>query len=102
MKLAWTIEALADRRAIYGYIEADNPQAALTLDELIAQTASRLENHPKIGRLGRVNGTRELVVHRSYVLIYDIADGMVRILRVLHSARQWPPERQQDGNPSEK
>jgi hypothetical protein len=36
--------------------------------------------------------TRELVIHRSYVLIYDLAEGdLVRILPVLHTALQWPP-----------
>lgn len=33
MRLFWTPEALDDRRAIFDYIEADNPMAALNLDE---------------------------------------------------------------------
>ncbi|MGH7037115.1 MAG: type II toxin-antitoxin system RelE/ParE family toxin [Stellaceae bacterium] len=92
MKLAWTPEALADRRAIYEYIEADNPRAALVLDELISEKAGLLTAHPRMGRPGRVRGTRELPVHRRYVLIYDIAGEIARILRVLHTARQWPPQ----------
>ena len=36
-------------------------------------------------------GTRELVAHRNYILVYDTAGNVVRILRVLHSSRQWPP-----------
>ena len=35
--------------------------------------------------------TRELVAHRNYILIYDTAGDAVRVLRVLHAARQWPP-----------
>jgi len=35
--------------------------------------------------------TRELVVHKNYILIYDTTVELVRILRVLHAARQWPP-----------
>jgi toxin ParE1/3/4 len=91
VKLAWTPQALADRRAIYDYIETENPGAALALDQMIAEKAGRLVDHPMIGRPGRVEHTRELVVHRSYVLVYDLAGDMVRILRVLHTARQWPP-----------
>ena len=34
MKLSWTLEAIADRDAIFDYIEADNPAAALALDDL--------------------------------------------------------------------
>ena len=92
MKLFWTPEAIDDRRSIYDYIEADNPSAALVLDELLSEKANRLIDHPGLGRIGRVAGTRELVAHQNYILIYDtIADDQVRILRVLHAARQWPP-----------
>jgi len=31
-----------------------------------------------------------LVVHRNYIMIYDVTDDAVRVLRVLHAARQWP------------
>ena len=91
MKLAWTPQALADRRAIYDHIEADNAAAALDLDELLSAKVARLRDHPEIGRPGRVKGTRELVAHRNYILIYDIVGDFVRVLRVLHAARQWPP-----------
>ena len=90
--LFWTPEARNDRISIYDHIEAENPAAALALDEMFVNGAARLPCHPKLGRPGRVPGTRELVVHRNYVLIYDIAEGeIVRVLRVLHAARQWPP-----------
>lgn len=78
--------------SIYDYIEAKNPTAVLALDEMFANRAARLPCHPKLGRPGRVPGTRVLVVRRNYVLIYDIAEGeLVRVLRVLHAARRWPP-----------
>lgn len=92
MRLFWTAEALADRRSIYDYIEADNPSAALALDELFPEKVLRLADHP-----GRAQGTRELVVHQNYLLICDISPSgdRVRILRVLHAARQWPSRPQQ-------
>lgn len=93
MELFWTPEATQDRDEIYDYIEADNPAAALALDELFAEKADRLVDHPGLGRLGRVADTRELVAHRNYILVYDLADDLVRVLRVLHAARQWPPAR---------
>jgi addiction module RelE/StbE family toxin len=92
VELFWTPEALDDRRTIYEYIEADNPKAALALDELISEKARRLIEHPKIGRPGRVTGTRELVARHNYVLVYDISGNLVRLLRVLHTSKQWPPE----------
>ena len=91
MDLFWTHEAIADRVGIYDYIEADKPTAALALDEIFAEKALLLIHHPNLGRKGRVMGTRELVVHPNYLLVYDVADERVRILRVLHAAMQWPP-----------
>ncbi len=93
MELFWTPEATQDRDEIYNYIEADNPAAALALDELFAEKAGRLVDHPGLGRLGRVAGTRELVVHQNYILVYDVTGDLVRVLRLLHAARQWPPAR---------
>ena len=72
MELFWTPEATQDREEIYDYIEADNPAAALALDELFAEKADRLVDHPCLGRPGRVTGTRELVAHQNYILVYDV------------------------------
>ena len=88
IELFWTPEAMQDRDEIYDYIEADNPVAALALDELFAEKAGRLVDHPGLGRPGRVTGTRELMAHQNYNFVYDVADDLVR---VLHVARQWPP-----------
>lgn len=93
MELFWTPEATRDRNEIYDYIEADNPAAAQAQDELFAEKAGRLVDHPCLGRPGCVAGTRELVAHRNYILVYDLAGDLVRELRVLHAARQWPPQK---------
>ncbi|KAF0810638.1 YacB [Alcanivorax sp. S71-1-4] len=91
MVLFWTPEAIQDRDDIYDYIEPDNPLAALTLDEIFSGKAAQLVDYPDSGRLGRVPGTRELVVHPGYMLVYDVSGQQVRILNVVHTARQWPP-----------
>ena len=73
------------------YIEAENPRAAVHVDEQIANGARRLLDFPDSGPPGRVAGTRELVIPRtSYVAAYLF--GTVRILRVLHGAQMWPDE----------
>jgi len=91
MKLVWTPEAVQDRDDIYRFIEQDDPLAAVTLDELISEKAALLVDHPHSGRIGRVPGTRELIVHPNYRLVYDVAGDWVRLLAVVHTARQWPP-----------
>lgn len=90
MELFWTTEAIQDRDNIYDYIEADNPAAALALDELIAQKAAQLVAHPLSGKQGRVTGTYELIAHPNYVLVYDVVGEQIRIFRVLHTSKQWP------------
>lgn len=91
MKLVWTRQAHADRKTIREYIVQHAPAAALALDELFSEKASLLIDHPNLGRQGRVHGTRELVAHRNYILVYDLSGDLVRVLRLLHAARQWPP-----------
>jgi len=93
VKLVWTRTASTDRKEIREYIAQADPVAALALDELISQKASGLVDHPGLGRPGRVTGTRELVLHQNYILIYDTSADLIRLLRVLHAARQWPPAR---------
>ena len=42
MKLVWSAFALADRYGIFTHIEADNPRAAIAVDERINVAARRL------------------------------------------------------------
>ena len=93
MRLEWSPLAQADRDAIFDYIEADSPQAAITVDDRIRMQVEGLARFPESGRPGRVEGTRELVIDRTpYIAAYRVARGAVRILRVLHGAQRWPEE----------
>lgn len=92
MRVLWTPEAEGDRLASWEYIAADNPGAAVRMDLLFSQAAARLGEHPKLGKVGVIAGTRELVVHESYRLVYEIDDGTVWLLALVHTARQCPPE----------
>ena len=74
------------------YIAEHNPGAAARLEQRMVDATDQLLDHPEIGRIGRLRGTRELVVARTpYIVIYEIEGETVRILRVLHSAQRWPP-----------
>jgi toxin ParE1/3/4 len=100
VRLEWSHFAQADRDAIFDYLEADSPQAAITVDERIREQVEGLGQFPESGRTGRVDGTRELVIQRTpYIAAYRITGDTVRILRVLHGARQWPED--MSGQPQE-
>jgi toxin ParE1/3/4 len=93
LHLEWSQFALADRDAIFDYIEADSPRAAVVVDDRIQRHVEQLRQFPESGRPGRIEGTRELVIDRTpYIAAYQIVGKVVRILRVLHGARLWLEE----------
>ena len=93
MIVIWAPEAEQDRSDIWDYIAADNPGAAVRMDRLFSEAAVRLSDHPHLGKLGKIPGTRELIPHASYRLIDEIDGEAVWILALTHTARQWPPRR---------
>ena len=93
MKVLWTPEALQDRIDIWDIIAKDNPPAAARMDALFTDSAARLAEHPHLGRVGVIAGTRELIAHANYRLIYEVEQETVWILVLIHTARQWPPAR---------
>lgn len=58
----------------------------------IEQAVQLLASHPAMGRAGRVEGTRELVVTGTpYIIPYRVREDRVEVLRVFHAAGKWPP-----------
>ena len=80
-----------DRTDISDYISQDNPLAAIQMDELFADAADRLADHPNFGKAGPISGTREMIPHESCRLVYEVQDNTVWILALVHTARMWPP-----------
>jgi toxin ParE1/3/4 len=61
--------------------------------EAIERRVGRLAEMPRLGRTGRVEGTRELVIPDTpFLAVYELEGDQesVVILRILHSARRWP------------
>ena len=91
--LVWLRRAIADRDAQLNYIAQDNPRAAIEQGDRIAHKVDQLVQHPAIGRPGRKQGTRELVVSRTpFIVIYRIKGKRIELLRLLHGAQQLPNE----------
>ncbi len=90
--IIWSPTALEHLQAIYDYILADNPASALDVHEEIERTAGLLKDNPRLGRPGRVDGSRELVVpaYRNYILVYEVDASRIYILAVMHGKQQWP------------
>lgn len=91
MRLTWSALAIADRMAIFDFIEQDNPAAAIRIDAKIEAGIRQLLQFPESGRTGRVSGTRELVIAGTpYIAAYSVLSDRIRILRVLQGAQVWP------------
>jgi len=91
MRVRWPPEAEQDRDDVWEYISNDNPQAAARMDELFSDAAAKLADYPLMGRAGQISGTRELIPHESYRLVYEVQGETVWVLALVSTARQWPP-----------
>ena len=91
MEVVWLRRAQQHLAEIITYIANDNPTAAISVRQRIEEAARSLSAHPEMGRQGRIDGTRELVIHGlPYIIPYRVRRGRVEILAVIHAARRWP------------
>jgi toxin ParE1/3/4 len=91
MEIVWRAAAVDDLDSAYVYIAENNPRAADRLRSRIMTSVGRLAMLPNLGRPGRVDGTRELVVPNTpYIVAYTLIADQVMVLSVMHSSRRWP------------
>lgn len=91
MKIRWLRAAARNRFEQLDYIATDNPSAAVRIDAQIEHQTGLLLSHPLMGREGRVQDTRELVISNSpFVIVYRIKGQYIEVLRLLHGAQRWP------------
>ena len=76
MKLIWTKRALRELDQIFAFVAKDSGSPAAALVDLVEKRSAGLVSHPEIGRAGRSDGTRELVLTGTpYILPYRVRDG---------------------------
>jgi len=46
--------------------------ADIRMDEIFSAAVGRLAEHPLLGRAGQIPGTRELIPHESYRVVYEV------------------------------
>jgi toxin ParE1/3/4 len=89
--VVWFTGAESDLEQIVDYVAIDNIQAALLLARrIVGAVEESLPHNPNMGRPGRVGGTRELIVHKNYIVIYEVSADAINILEVIHAARLYP------------
>jgi addiction module RelE/StbE family toxin len=90
VKIIWTAAAREDLQAIRAWLDMRNQVAAGRVIREIRETVSLLNTQAMLGRVGQIDGTRELVVqHYPYLVIYEVLSGDIRVLSVFHTSRAW-------------
>jgi len=93
MRIEWLHKALDSLDEEAAWIAADNPEAARIVVQRIVSAVNLLPGNPALGRPGRIDGTRELVVPDTpYLAPYRVRPRLKRIeiLRIFHTARRPP------------
>ncbi len=91
MIVRYTRQALADLDEARAYIALDRPAAAQAISRRIREAITGLAQYPDRGRLGRVTGTRELIIAGTpFVAAYRVNGEHVDVLTIMHGARRWP------------
>jgi len=91
VKLRWTRLALEDLNSAYELNSAENPSAAAKMSKKIKAAVKVLRTYPNLGRAGRVDDNRELVIPGTpFIVAYHFGRNQVEILAEIHATRRWP------------
>lgn len=84
-------EAMSDLFEIWAYVASDHPAAADTLERDILRACARLARQPDIGHrrtdLCNDDAVRFHTVRTWYLVVYEWESRPLRIVRLLHAAR---------------
>ena len=90
LSVIWRESAVQALEDIADYISLRNPLAALKIKKQIEVSVLPLAEHPYLFRPGRVPGTREVVAHPNYIVVYAVRAAHVEVIDVLHARMQYP------------
>jgi toxin ParE1/3/4 len=97
MFVRWIEPAAAELVEHYDYYRAHNPAAARRLRKAIIDGARRLQRFPHMGKPGRIEGTRELVIAGTpFILVYDVSAAQVEIVHVYHGRQDRQSESEEE------
>lgn len=92
LPVVWLDDAIADLTNIITFIAGENPGAARRLKARLEAAPLPLTEHPYLYPVGRVSGTRELVAHPNYVIVYRVTSVRIEVVNVLHARQEYPSD----------
>jgi toxin ParE1/3/4 len=94
MKVVWSEQARQEWATQYRFYFSRNPEAARRIRQAVMNGAKRLRTHPHMGRLGHMEGSRELAISGTpFLLVYDVNPVRVEILHVYDGRQDWQDKR---------
>jgi addiction module RelE/StbE family toxin len=90
MRISWADAAKADLIEVVRYISTDNQAAAWSFYDRVKHCVGLLPDNPRMGRQGRIEETRELIIPDSpYIVVYRIKEKTIQILTGYHGSRRF-------------
>jgi len=91
MRIRWTLAAAADLEHIKDYLKEHNPELAPPTVLKLYEAIRSLKAMPRRGRVGREEGTRELVfASLPYIAVYRAKEQTIEILHIYHGPQDRP------------
>jgi addiction module RelE/StbE family toxin len=91
MRIRWTPAAAADLAQIGNYLRERHPHYRQPTMRKLYEAIRSLKQWPHRGRLGREDGTRELLfAPLPYVAVYRVKEQIIEVLRIYHTAQDRP------------
>jgi addiction module RelE/StbE family toxin len=88
-RIRWTVRALRRLDEIGAYIQNDDPDAAARVVARLVVSVDMLAELPAAGRIGRITGTREVVLSDvPYIIAYRVRQD-IEIITVMHASQKW-------------
>lgn len=91
MRVNWTKSAINDLEIEANYLSKISPSIEDRFLEHVESSIDLIKEYPELGRIGRVNQTREFILKKfQYILVYLVESSYIDIIRLLHTSRKWP------------
>lgn len=90
LPISWSAAALDDLDNITDHIAEFDVHAAIGIHVLIEESVLPASDYPYLYKQGRVSGTREIVAHPNYIVVYEVRADHIEVMNVVHARREYP------------
>jgi toxin ParE1/3/4 len=90
LPVIWRAMARANLTTIIRFVANENPLAARRLRVLIEAAVLPIAEHPYLYRSGKIPGTRKIIAHPNYMVVYRVLADRIEIINVVHTRCEYP------------